>query len=137
MKKTDVPSAAAHFSGMPPLESVEALLSGFDSHSHDEAKTKQTFVMYDNSRAHFHGGPVRRLFVELLDEEKEWLARERGHKLEYVGLLRKCTCGTVDASARGQTHYAQILKEHEVVQGLGNGSVCVHETRYSTARSRR
>ena len=47
---------------------------------------------------------MRRVFVELPDEEKERLARENGPDLEYVGLLRKCMCGTVDASARWQAH---------------------------------
>ena len=29
--------------------------------------------MNDIGRAHYHGVPVRRVFVELPDEEKEWL----------------------------------------------------------------
>ena len=53
--------------------------------------------------------------MELPDEEKE-----RRPDLEHVGLLRKRMDGTVDASARGQAHYAQILKEHSFVQGLSN-----------------
>ena len=44
--------------------------------------------MYDISRAHFHGVPVRRVFVELPDEVKERLAREKGPDQEYVGLLK-------------------------------------------------
>ena len=107
------PSAAELFTEMPPLESVKALVSLFVSHCQDNAKGKRTLALYDISRAHFHGVPVRRLFVELSEEEKERLARENGHDLEYFGWLRKCICGTVDASARWQSHYAQILKERE------------------------
>ena len=36
--------------------------------------------------------------------ERERLAREKGTDLEYVGLLRKCMYGTVDASARCKAH---------------------------------
>ena len=38
MKKSDVPSAAELFSGMPPLESVKALFSLFVSESQEEVK---------------------------------------------------------------------------------------------------
>ena len=85
---------------------------------------------------------MRRLFVELPDEKKEKLARENGHDLEYVGLLRKYMCGTMDANARWQAHYGQILKENGFAQGLINPSlfvslsVCARGTKYSTARSR-
>ena len=71
MKKSDVPSAAELFSGLPPPESVKALLSLFVSHSQEEAKGKRTLAMCDICRAHFHGVPVRRVFVELLDETCE------------------------------------------------------------------
>ena len=126
MKKSDVPSAAELFSGMPPLESVKALLSLFVSHSQEEVKGKGTLAC-DISRAHFHEVLERRVFVELPDEEKERLPRESGLDLEYVGLLRKCMYGAVDASARRQGHHAQILKKHSFVQGLSNSSsfVCV------------
>ena len=83
---------------MPPLESVKALLSLFVFHSKEEATGKRTLTMYYISRAHFHGIPVRRVFVELPDQEKERLARENGPDLEYVGLLKKCTYGTVEWS---------------------------------------
>ena len=53
---------------MPPLESVKALFSLFVSHSQEEAKGKRNLAMYDTSRAHFHGVPVRRVFVVLPDE---------------------------------------------------------------------
>ena len=85
--------------------------------------------MHDISRAHFHGLPVRRVFVELPDDEKERLARENGPDLEYDGLLRKCMYGIVDASARRQAHHAQILKEHGFVQGLSNPSLFVRVKR--------
>ena len=69
MKKSGVPSAAELLSGMPPLESVKALTSLFVSHN-QETNGKRTLAMYDISRAHFHGVPVRRVFAELPDEEK-------------------------------------------------------------------
>ena len=65
---------------------------------------------------------MRRVFVELPDEEKERLARhEEGHKLEHVGWLK-----TVDANARWQAHCAQILKGHSFAQGLSNPALFVH-----------
>ena len=73
--------------------------------------------MYDISRAHIHGVPLRRAFVELPDEEKERLARENGPD------------GTVDVSARWQAHHAQILKWHSFVQGLSNLAFFVHVER--------
>ena len=87
---------------MCPLESVTAPLSLFVSHNLEEATGKGTLAMYDISRAHFHGMPVRRVFVELPDEENVRLARENGLDLEYVGLLGKCMYGTAVASARRQ-----------------------------------
>ena len=71
MKRSDVPSAAELFSGMPPLESGRALLSLFVSHSQEEAKGKRTLAMYDISGTHFHGVPVRRVFVELRTRRKK------------------------------------------------------------------
>ena len=67
MTKSDAPSAAEFFIGMPPLDSVK---------SQEEAKGKCTLTMYDICRAHFHGVPVRRLFIDLSDEEKETLAEK-------------------------------------------------------------
>ena len=58
MKKSQVPSAAELFSGMPPPESVKALLCLFVSRSEEEAKGQRTLAMYDISRAHFQGMPV-------------------------------------------------------------------------------
>ena len=72
--------------------------------------------MYDISRAHFHGVPVRRVFVELLDVPD----------LEYAGLLEKCMYGSVDASVRWQAHYAQSLEEHSFAQSLCNPALFVH-----------
>ena len=66
-----------------------------------------------------------RVFVELLDQQQERFARENGPDLEYVGSLRKCMYGSVDASARWQAHYLQMLKEH----GFGNLSLFVHVER--------
>ena len=85
--------------------------------------------MYDISRAHFHGVLVRCVFVEFPDEEKERLARENGHDLENVGLLRRCMYGTEDVSALWRGHHAQILKEHGFVQGVSNPPVLVHAER--------
>ena len=62
--------------------------------------------MYDISSAHFYEVPVRRVVVELPDEEKERLARENGNDLEYVGSLRKCMNVAAGASARWQAQYA-------------------------------
>ena len=81
MKKFDDPSAAEIFSGMHSLESMKALLSLFVSDNQEEAKDKRTLAMYDISRTHFHGIPVRQVVVELPDEEKERLARENGPDL--------------------------------------------------------
>ena len=66
----------------------------------EEAKGKRTVAMCDISCAHFHGVTVRGVFVELPDEE------------------RKHVYGMVDASARWQVRYGQILKGHSLTQGL-------------------
>ena len=82
MKKFDLSSAAELFSGIPPLESVKPFLSLFVSFSEEEAKGRRTLVMYDLSRAHFHGVPVRRVFVKTPDEVRH--AREKGHNLNTL-----------------------------------------------------
>ena len=99
MKKSNVPSAAELFSGMPPLESVKALLSLFVSHTQEGVKGKHILAVYDISRAPLHGTPVRREFVEL-PTKRQRLAREEGQNLEHVGLMSKCMYAAVDASAR-------------------------------------
>ena len=79
---------------MPPLGSVKALHYLFVSHRQEVAKGKRTLAMYDISPAQFRGIPVRRVVVELPEEEKERLApRENGPDLEYVCLLSKCVYG--------------------------------------------
>eukprot|EP00971_Amphidinium_carterae_P339978 6478084-Amphidinium_carterae.1 len=99
-------STSETFSGMPPLEGLKCLLSLFVGHSVDMG-TQRTLAFYDISRAHFHGVPLRRIFVELPDEELEEL-RASGDDTPYVGLLRKTMYGTVDASNRWQAHYRYI-----------------------------
>ena len=47
MKKSDVPSAAELFSGMPLLERGKAPISLCVSHSQEEAKGKRPFAIYD------------------------------------------------------------------------------------------
>ena len=76
--------------------------------------------MYDISRAHFHRVPVRRVFVELPDEETERLTREERHNLvsEKVHVWH--------SSGRRHAHHPQILKEREFFQGLSNPSWFVH-----------
>ena len=110
-KKSDVPSAAELHSGMPPLESKceNTPLSVRPSQS-GRGEKQANPCKYDISRAHFHGVPVRRVFVELPDEEKVRLARDNVHDLEYVDWL-SCMYGPVDATGRWQAPYAQILKE--------------------------
>ena len=73
MKRSGFLSAAELLSGMPLLESVKAFfsLSLFVSHTQEEAKGKRVLAMYDISRAHFHGTPVRR-------EKKRTLGRGEG-----------------------------------------------------------
>ena len=97
------------------------LLSLFVSHSKEEATCNRTLAINAVSHAHVLGVPVRGVFVEL--QEKESLAREKGHKLQYVGMLKKCMYGTVDADD------AQILRRHGFVQGLSNRSLFGHVER--------
>ena len=104
MKKSEIPQATDLFSGMPPLEAVKALLSIFVGHCQEVTKDNRALAMYDISRAHFHGVPVRRLFIELPEEEKEDVTDGKDH----AGLLQKSMYGTVDASARRQAHYAHL-----------------------------
>ena len=119
MEKSDVPSAAELFSGMPPLESVKALLSPLERKASEPLRCKTSAVRTSME----HG------CEEELPEEKGRLPRENGHDLEYIGLLRKCMSGTVDACARWQAHHAQIMKEHGFVQGLSNHFQFVHVER--------
>ena len=129
--KSDVPSAAELFSEMPPLEMVKGTpISLFVSHGQEEAKGKRTLAMYNVIRAHFHGALVRGWFVELPGEEKDRLALE-GHNIKYVVFLRKCMYDPVDASARWQAHYAQILKN------TSSSLFFVHLERDVRKRSRR
>ena len=82
MKKPEIPQAADLFSGMPPLEAVKALLSIFVGHCQEATKGNRALAMYVISRAHFHGVPVRRLFIELPEEEKEDVTDGK----DYVGI---------------------------------------------------
>ena len=80
MKKSDVLSAAELFSGMPPMESVKAHFSlsvRLPQSRRCRKDCKRFLAMYDISRAHFHGVPVRRVVVELPDEERERGSHER------------------------------------------------------------
>ena len=125
MKKSEIPQAADLFSGMPPLEAVKILLGIFVGHCREPSKGPRTLAMYDVSRAHFHGVPTRRLFIELPEEEKQDIT-DGG---DYVGLLQKCMYGTVDASARWQAHYATLLKQQGFSQGRSNPALLVHVER--------
>jgi hypothetical protein len=125
MRKSDVPSAAELFSGMPPLEGMKALASIFVGHCHEADKGRRHLAMYDISRAHFHGTPLRRLFIELPAEEQEDI-KDGG---DYVGLLLKTMYGTVDASARWQAHYAKVLTDNGFAQGRSNPALFVHPGR--------
>ena len=51
---------------------------------------------------------------------------KNGPDQENVSLLDKCMYGAVDASARWQSHYAHILKEHSIPQGFSNPASFVH-----------
>ena len=124
-KKSDVPSAAELFSGMPPLETVKAPFSLFVSHSHQEEKGKRTLAMYDISRAHVHGVPVRRVPVELRTRRKRGSHVRTDLIWNTLACMGKCMYGTVDSSALGQAHHAQIWKEHELVQGLSAIPLCL------------
>ena len=78
----------------------------------------------------------RRVFVELPDEEKERLARESGLDLEFVGLLRKCMYGAVDASARRQGHHAQTTCGSDQLEQSGlSHKHCPQCWRYSVMQT--
>ena len=126
MPATERPEAAELFSGMPPLECLKALLSIFVGHVHEGNRGKRSLLMCDVSRAHFHGVPLRRLFIELPDEEKERIRRS-GDEGDYVGLLLKTMYGTVDASARWQAHYKELLEKKGFKQGLSNPALFYSE----------
>eukprot|EP00972_Heterocapsa_arctica_P015706 2314017-Heterocapsa_arctica.AAC.1 len=53
---------------MPPLKAFKALITVFVGHAHDGDSHELAF--YDISRAHVCGVAMRRLWVELPDEEK-------------------------------------------------------------------
>ena len=125
MKRSEIPQAADLFSGMPPLEAVKALISIFVGHCQEPSKGRRSLMAFDISRAHFHGVPARRVFVELPKEEHEDIK----DGVDYVGLLLKSMYGTVDASARWQAHYSQLLKEAGFAQGQSNPSLFVRAER--------
>ena len=117
MKKSDVPSAAELFCGSATSGKCEStLLSVRLSQSR-----RGDPVQCTTSAAHTSVESwCEEYWWSSLDEEKERLARKKGHDLENVGLLRKCTYGTADAGARWQGHCARILEEHGLVRSLSN-----------------
>ena len=76
---------------------------------------------------------MRRLFVELLDEKKERLARETLALSGIRWLAEKVHVAQWTPVLFGKhtmAHtMAQILKQHEFVQGLSNPSLFVHVER--------
>ena len=90
-KKSNLPSAAELFSGMP-LESVTGLRS-LSSPPTVKKRRKASEPLQCTTSAGRIPWSTRAKSVCELPDEKERLAREKGHDLEYVGLLY----GTVDA----------------------------------------
>ena len=99
IEQSDVYSAAEFFSELPHLKRVKVLHSLFVCHSQEEAKSKRVFEQYDISRGHFHEIPVRRVFVEIADEEREVHTREKtwngkrlvAEKMHVCHSGRKCS----------------------------------------------
>ncbi len=71
------------FSSMPPLEALMVLISEFITWSREGYK----LAMFDISRAHFYGKAQRRVFVELVDEDKAEYGKDK------CGLLLKSCTG--------------------------------------------
>ena len=116
MKKSNVPSAAELFSGMPLLECVcvKALLSLFVSHSQEEAKGERTVAMYDVSRAHFHGIPVLVGKRHVLDIR--WKVRQEvpfgWEHLDGNFVLEPCDPASGRAELEADTeHVAMVLRD--------------------------
>ena len=101
------------FSAMPPLEAVKALVSLLTSwgvRGRAGVTTKPyKLATFGVSRAHFYGKARRRVFVELVHEDKE----EYGH--DKCGLLLKSMYGTQDALQIWQEDYAELLEQHEYI----------------------
>ena len=120
MKKSDVPSAVEIFSGMPLLESVKA-------------KGKRTPAMHDIGRAHSDGVPVRRVFVELLDKDKQRLAREKGPGIRWRAEKSVRMAQSPVLIGKRITRRSSKNTSSSCQQSL---SVCARETRNSSVRSR-
>ena len=109
------------FSAMPPLEAVKSLISLFTSwgvkgRAGVSAKPYK-LATFDISRAHFYGRARRRVFVELVDEDREEYGQDK------CGLLLKSMYGTQDASQIWQDDYAELLQQHGYIRGKSQPAV--------------
>jgi hypothetical protein len=109
---------------MPPLESMMALLALWTSWMRKgpgPTGKPMKVAMFDISRAHFYGTARRRVFVDLVDEDKE----KFGH--DKCGLLKKSMYGTQDASNIWQDDYVGLLRDGGHKRGVSNGAIFYKE----------
>ena len=111
------------FSAMPPLEAFMIILSLFMSWSRRGHKYKSPYKIgiFDISRAHFYGVARRRVFVELVEEDKAHFGAGK------CGLLLKTMYGTQDASNIWQDDYTELLCSGGYRCGASNAAVFYNE----------
>eukprot|EP00929_Paragymnodinium_shiwhaense_P048611 TRINITY_DN24555_c0_g1_i1.p1 TRINITY_DN24555_c0_g1~~TRINITY_DN24555_c0_g1_i1.p1 ORF type:complete len:587 (+),score=99.23 TRINITY_DN24555_c0_g1_i1:363-2123(+) len=101
------------FSAMPPLEACMILLSLLASLGRQRYK----IGVFDIRRAHFYGTAQRKIYVDLVGEDK------LVHGSDKCGLLVKSMYGTQDASKIWQDEYTSLLTANGFRRGRSNGAV--------------
>ncbi len=111
------------FSAMPPLEAFMIILSLFMSWSRLGHKYKSQYKIgiFDISKAHFYGVARRRVFVDLVEEDKAHFGADKS------GLLLKTIYGTQDASNIWQDDYTELLSSGGYRCGASNAAVFHNE----------
>lgn len=106
--------ASQLFSAMPPLEAVKFLCSLMMSKRTSSRGKPLKLGFWDISRAHFYGNAVRKIYIELPEEDAED---------GMVGILRRSMYGTQDASNIWQSDYMELLTANGYERGKSNGAI--------------
>ena len=96
-------SASQLFSGMPPLEAVQVLVSNMMSVSLSDRGKPLKLRHYDISRAYFQGTARDSLTSNFPAEDRQKYGEDK------VGGLIKSMCGTQDASHTWQLDYVNLI----------------------------
>lgn len=105
------------FSAMPPLEALKGLCSLMTSLKVSKRNKPLKMKILDISRAHFYGVSRRRVFTNL---------PEGSEQQGKCALLVKSMYGTLDAASIWQETYSNLLKKHNIKQGVGWPALFYH-----------